>query len=193
MEVSDQLHALATFPTGNSPSTHWIGGYVGPWAGLGVFEMRKISCPCQIQTLYCLAHSTVTILAKLSWLLLFQQFHHKYIFNCSVAAWSGYTHMVIGVTQQKQSAAKRSGKWGGKCHISQARNGQPCKNFTVIDSYSLLQFNKLPHLDQTHGICYLCVCVCVCVCACACACTHAHDTLESPPGNVLQCPATLLP
>jgi len=51
MEVSDQLHGLATLPTGNSPSTHWTGGCVGRRAGLGVCEMRKISRPCQIQTL----------------------------------------------------------------------------------------------------------------------------------------------
>ena len=177
------MHALATLPTGNSPSTHRTGGRVGLRAGLGIFTMRKISCPCKIQTLFCLARSVVTILAQLSWLLLFQQFHHKYIFNCSVDAWSGYIHMVILVTQQKQSAAKRSGKWGGKCHISQAKNGQPCKNFTLRDSYSLLEFNILPHLDQTYDICYLCVCVCVCV----------VDSLESLQSNVLQWLATLLP
>ena len=176
--MSDQLHTLTTLPSGNSPITHWTGGCVGPRASLGVFKMRKVSHPCQIRTLYCLAHILVTILAQLlSWLLLLRKFHHKYIFNCSVAAWSGYTHMVILVTRQKQSAVM-SGKWGGKCHISQARNGRHCKNFTLRDSYSLLQFNTVPHFDQTYGICYL-------------ACVA--DSLESPQGNVLLWLATLLP
>jgi len=82
MEVSDLLHALATLPTGNSPSTHRIGGCVGPRAGLGAFKMRKISRPCQIQTLYCLAHSAVTILATAVPLISSQI--HLQLFSCCV-------------------------------------------------------------------------------------------------------------
>jgi hypothetical protein len=35
MKVSGQLHALAALPHGNNPGAHWIGGWVGPRAGLG--------------------------------------------------------------------------------------------------------------------------------------------------------------
>jgi len=35
MEVSGQLHAPATLTPGKNPyDTHWIGGWVGPRAGL---------------------------------------------------------------------------------------------------------------------------------------------------------------
>jgi hypothetical protein len=36
MEVSDQLHAR-----GKEPSTHWIGGWVGPRTDLDAVEKRK--------------------------------------------------------------------------------------------------------------------------------------------------------
>jgi hypothetical protein len=43
MEVSDQLHPLAAFiPRERAPSTHWIGGWVGPRVGLDAVEKRKI-------------------------------------------------------------------------------------------------------------------------------------------------------
>jgi len=36
MDVSGQLHALAALPPGErAPSTHWIGGWVGPGDSLG--------------------------------------------------------------------------------------------------------------------------------------------------------------
>jgi hypothetical protein len=34
MEVSGQLHASAALPPGKATGTHWIGGWVGPRAGL---------------------------------------------------------------------------------------------------------------------------------------------------------------
>jgi hypothetical protein len=42
MEVSGQLHAPARFTPGErAPGTHWIGGWVGPRAGLDDVEKRK--------------------------------------------------------------------------------------------------------------------------------------------------------
>jgi hypothetical protein len=38
MEVSGQLHSPAALPT----VIHWIGGWVGPRAGLNAVEKRKI-------------------------------------------------------------------------------------------------------------------------------------------------------
>jgi hypothetical protein len=43
VEASDQLHAPAVIPPGErDPRTHWIGSWVGPRAGLGAVETRKI-------------------------------------------------------------------------------------------------------------------------------------------------------
>jgi hypothetical protein len=44
MEVSSQLHASAAFPPPNeiSPSTHWIGGWMGLTASVDAMEKRKI-------------------------------------------------------------------------------------------------------------------------------------------------------
>jgi hypothetical protein len=43
MEVSGQLHARAVLPPGErAPNTHWLGGWVGPRAGLDVVEKTKI-------------------------------------------------------------------------------------------------------------------------------------------------------
>jgi len=42
MEVSGQLHALATLPL----VTQWIGGWVGPRAGLDMVVKRRKSCHC---------------------------------------------------------------------------------------------------------------------------------------------------
>jgi hypothetical protein len=41
MEVSGQLHAAAALPPVKNPGTHWIGGWVGPRAGLDGFGVEK--------------------------------------------------------------------------------------------------------------------------------------------------------
>jgi hypothetical protein len=38
MEVSGELHVPAALPKGKSPGAHWIGGWVGPRAGLEAME-----------------------------------------------------------------------------------------------------------------------------------------------------------
>jgi hypothetical protein len=44
MEVSGQLHAPAALPFGGrAPSTHWIGGWVGPRAGLDTGEENSLA------------------------------------------------------------------------------------------------------------------------------------------------------
>jgi hypothetical protein len=45
MQVSGQLHTPAALPSGRSPGTHWIGGWVGPRAGLDAVVKRKIPTP----------------------------------------------------------------------------------------------------------------------------------------------------
>jgi hypothetical protein len=47
MELNGQLHILATLPSGKSPGTYGIGGWVGPGAGRDGFGEDKISCQCQ--------------------------------------------------------------------------------------------------------------------------------------------------
>jgi hypothetical protein len=42
--VSGQLHAPAALLPGKTPGTHWIGGWVGPRAGLDAV-VRKIPSP----------------------------------------------------------------------------------------------------------------------------------------------------
>jgi hypothetical protein len=46
MEITSELHDLATLPLGRDPGTHFVG-WVGPIAGLGTLEVTKISCPYQ--------------------------------------------------------------------------------------------------------------------------------------------------
>jgi len=41
MELSDQLYALATLPPEKNPSTHEIGGWVGPSVILDIFGEEK--------------------------------------------------------------------------------------------------------------------------------------------------------
>jgi hypothetical protein len=44
MKMSGQFHALdALLPQERAPSSHWIGGWVGPRASLDTEEKRKIS------------------------------------------------------------------------------------------------------------------------------------------------------
>jgi hypothetical protein len=41
LDVSGQLHVPAVLLRGKALSTHWIGGWVGPMAGLDDIENRK--------------------------------------------------------------------------------------------------------------------------------------------------------
>ena len=43
MEVKGQLHAPASLIPGKYPSTHLVGGWMGPIAGLDFLEKRKIT------------------------------------------------------------------------------------------------------------------------------------------------------
>jgi len=45
MEMNGQFHALATLcPQERAPSTHWIGGWVGPTVALNmVVEIKNLS------------------------------------------------------------------------------------------------------------------------------------------------------
>jgi hypothetical protein len=61
MEVGGQIHTLATLTPGETaPSTHLIGGCVGPTASLDVVAKRKTPCPFQDLNPSHLTHSLVT-------------------------------------------------------------------------------------------------------------------------------------
>jgi hypothetical protein len=48
MGASGQRHASAAlYPRGKDPGTRWIGGWVGPTAGLDAGARRKILCLCR--------------------------------------------------------------------------------------------------------------------------------------------------
>jgi hypothetical protein len=48
MEVSGQLHAsVALPPRERAPGTHWIGGWMGPRAGLDTVSKRKTPSSCR--------------------------------------------------------------------------------------------------------------------------------------------------
>jgi hypothetical protein len=48
MDVSGQVHAPAAIPRWRDPPrTHWIGGWMGPRAGLDTVAKRKIPSPCR--------------------------------------------------------------------------------------------------------------------------------------------------
>jgi len=46
MEVSGQLHTGRFTPDERAAGTHWIGGWVGPGAGLDAVVKSRISYPC---------------------------------------------------------------------------------------------------------------------------------------------------
>jgi hypothetical protein len=87
MEVSGQLHVLATLPRGDrTPGTHWIGGWVGPRASLDAVAKRKIpslhwkSNPNRPNHP---AHILVAILTELSWILKYLLWENQSIMNSS--------------------------------------------------------------------------------------------------------------
>jgi hypothetical protein len=48
VEVSGQLHApVAVYPRERTPCAHWVGGWVGPRAGLDTEARGKILCLCR--------------------------------------------------------------------------------------------------------------------------------------------------
>jgi hypothetical protein len=49
MRVGGQFHAPAALPPGKRPSTHFIGGWVGPGAGLD--EIRSADPPTRSESL----------------------------------------------------------------------------------------------------------------------------------------------
>jgi hypothetical protein len=58
MGVNSQRHApAALYPREKTPGTHWIGGWVGPRAGLDAGAGRQSLCPCRGSNLDRPAHS----------------------------------------------------------------------------------------------------------------------------------------
>jgi hypothetical protein len=66
MEVSGQLHVPDAKPVRKEPLvTHWIGGWVGPWAGLDIVAKgKKNPRPCREMNPERQACSIVTVLTE---------------------------------------------------------------------------------------------------------------------------------
>jgi hypothetical protein len=71
-------------PGERTPGTHWIGGWVGPRAGLNAGARRKILCPCRrlnperparSQTLYCLSYRGSKVTTESAFQRVFQATH----------------------------------------------------------------------------------------------------------------------
>jgi hypothetical protein len=55
--VSGRRHTPAALSSGNNPGTHWLGGWVGPRAGLDLLEKKKYVVPTEIRNPDCPAPS----------------------------------------------------------------------------------------------------------------------------------------
>jgi hypothetical protein len=109
MEVSSQLHTLATLPTTETTSgTHRIGGWVGPKASLDSVEYRKISCPRQELYPRCPVYSPLLYLLSYN-----GNDYDKYnLFGCNVRViWKKFTNASVECTA---SIFRREGDtdWG---------------------------------------------------------------------------------
>jgi hypothetical protein len=82
MEVSGQLHAPAALPPEKDPpGTHWIGGWVGPRAGLDMVSKRPSPCresnpdrPAHSQSLFRLSY--VGPFGQITWMVI-SPYEHK--------------------------------------------------------------------------------------------------------------------
>jgi hypothetical protein len=70
------------YSRGKIPVTHWTGSWVGPRAGLGAVDMRKISCPCRKTNPGCPARSPSLYL--LSYHKMYQNFKYKIIMKINM-------------------------------------------------------------------------------------------------------------
>jgi hypothetical protein len=79
---------LPLHPGDRAPTTHWIGGGIGPRAGLDTMEKRKISYPCQKLNPSHPANGLVAVLTELSQLLglhydmVLQLMHSLFLTTC---------------------------------------------------------------------------------------------------------------
>jgi hypothetical protein len=115
MEVGGELHAQAALPAvERAPGTHWIGGWVGPRAGLDAVAKRKFRAPVENRIPLRPARRLVTIPTELSRIAVFvrsflifiprrRSYRSKAslsvgslafwqpVFECRYVKWVGYT------------------------------------------------------------------------------------------------------
>jgi hypothetical protein len=58
--VSCPHHAPAALPSGKNDDTHWIGGWVGPGAGLDIWRREKSFAPAGMMMVMILIRITTT-------------------------------------------------------------------------------------------------------------------------------------
>jgi hypothetical protein len=64
--VSGKRHFPPLYPGEGAPSTHRIGGSVGPRGNLDIIEKRKVSFPCRVSNSGRPARSVITLPTELS-------------------------------------------------------------------------------------------------------------------------------
>jgi hypothetical protein len=69
MKVNGQLHATATLLSGMCPDIHWIGGRVGPRAGLNAVAKKENPSPCRESNIGRRTCGLVIVLTELPGLL----------------------------------------------------------------------------------------------------------------------------
>jgi hypothetical protein len=77
------------YSQGKSLLYHWIGGWVGLRASVDAVAKRKkfLPCPCWELNPSCPAHSLVTILTEIHWVVIIthNEHHYKNILSCVTA------------------------------------------------------------------------------------------------------------
>jgi hypothetical protein len=144
-------------PGERTPGTHWIGGWVGPRAGLDAETRRKILCPCRgsnpdrparSQTLYCLSYhgSHLEFLIFINFRIIILKNHHLLPFAYLSTGNSLYREKALNVTLYSASS-----KFSEKMVIQAwMKTAYACSTYWIFLSSSVF----LPLYETVFYICW---------------------------------------